>query len=137
MKYNAFYLLLPLLSLLLSSHSLCAQEFAANQLPVKGFCIAAPNGNGVQRFAMKGFRVVTCPWRNPEVGKIQVEDMVRFRKSATTVMQNRYQGILQTVWSGNESFLDQFYSNEPSKSGLSPAACFRQVFSKIEELRHQ
>ena len=85
-------------------------------------------------FAMKGFRVVTCPWRNPEVGTVQVEDMVRFRKNTTTVMQDRYQGILQTIWSGNASFLNQFYNNETSENGLSPAECFRQTFSKIIEL---
>ena len=31
-------------------------------------------------FAMKGFRVVTCPWRTPSTAVIQAEDMARFRK---------------------------------------------------------
>src|SRR5579859_706167 len=34
-------------------------------------------------FAMKGFRVVTCPWRNSGTGITQVEDMVSFRDGST------------------------------------------------------
>lgn len=84
-------------------------------------------------FAMKGFRVVTCPWRNPDVGVQQVHDMVRFRQHATSAMQDRYQGIVQTIWSSNAAFIDQFYGRQPDENerGLSQAECFRQVFDTI------
>src|SRR6185503_4599054 len=50
-------------------------------------------------FAMKGFQVATCPWRNPAVATTQVLDMQGFRSTATKAMKDRYQGIVQTVWS--------------------------------------
>src|SRR5882757_8631990 len=34
-------------------------------------------------FAMKGLRVVTCPWRNPAYGVVQVKDMIHFRQEST------------------------------------------------------
>lgn len=91
-------------------------------------------------FAMKGFRVVTSPWRTPEVGVQQVADMVRFRQSATTQMQDRYQGIVQTIWSSNAAFLDQFYGREQERTadrGLSQVECFREVFEAINTFYEQ
>ena len=38
-------------------------------------------------FAMKGFRVITCPWRKPDVAVQQLRDMVAFRQHATQAMQ--------------------------------------------------
>src|SRR5688572_33126811 len=60
-------------------------------------------------FAMKGFQVVTCPWRNPPVAVVQSADMKSYRASATTIMKDRYQGIVQTVWSDVGNFLDGYY----------------------------
>ena len=37
-------------------------------------------------FAMKGFDVVTCPWRRPDVGAAQWQDMIDFRQTSTPVM---------------------------------------------------
>lgn len=87
-------------------------------------------------FAMKGFQVVTCPWRNPEVARQQVMDMYLFREGATEELRPRYAGMLQTVWSGVSSFLDEFYgvSTNSRTDGLSPAACFRATFEKISEI---
>jgi len=85
-------------------------------------------------FAMKGLRVVTCPWRNPQVGVAQAADMITFRKDATPEMRENYQGIVQTVWSDAESFLTGFYAVK--KKDAKPADentpwnCFRAVFVK-------
>lgn len=81
-------------------------------------------------FAMKGFRVATCPWNRPEVAVRQVEDMARFRKHATPEMQERFAGIIQTVWSNAEGFMDEFYAKETGEQ--SSAACFKAVFEKMK-----
>jgi hypothetical protein len=83
-------------------------------------------------FAMKGFRVVTCPWRNAPVGAVQVADMTTFRKDATPAMRDNYQGILQTVWSDAESFLTGFYNKkkDPKQEDNTPWNCFRTIFEK-------
>ena len=80
-------------------------------------------------FAMKGLNVVTCPWNKPEVAKAQVQDMYRFRQSATPEMKDRFQGMIQTVWSGAGAFLKEFYQT-PSGT-KSTSACFRATFDAI------
>jgi hypothetical protein len=60
-------------------------------------------------FAGKGFRVVTCPWRRPDVALSQLNDMVQFRKNADAKLKNNYLGIVQTVWSSSSAFLTGYY----------------------------
>ncbi|NHE55891.1 family 20 glycosylhydrolase [Cyclobacterium plantarum] len=68
-------------------------------------------------FAMKGFDVISCSWRKPEVGLMQVEDMLRYRAYQTNEMRGRFKGVMLTVWSGAASFLDGLESYEQLKSG--------------------
>jgi len=83
-------------------------------------------------FAMKGLRVVTSPWRTPQVATLQVEDMYRFRSSATPAMLPNYQGIVQTHWSGAENFMDGYYGKiKPDQAGTKTAwDTFRAIFPK-------
>lgn len=62
-------------------------------------------------FAMKGFDVATCPWRTPNIGQIQVEDMMNFRTGSTPKMKDHFQGIILTSWSSAKRFLDNYYNN--------------------------
>ncbi|CAN5902816.1 hypothetical protein BH24BAC1_BH24BAC1_35230 [soil metagenome] len=87
-------------------------------------------------FAMKGFRVITCPWRKPQVALAQVDDMLKFRATATKVMQDRYQGMMQTVWSGSDAFLDGFYGRKVDEEAgeNTPWNTFRTMYAKINDL---
>ena len=85
-------------------------------------------------FAMKGFNVITCPWRTPSVAVAQAQDMVRFRAAATSLMKDRYQGMMQTVWSSAGGFMQEFYSQ---KEGQSQANCFRELFDEMKKLSAQ
>lgn len=87
-------------------------------------------------FAMKGFRVVSCPWRKPEVGVAQALAMYQWRDQANTELQQRFQGVVHTVWSSTTRFLDEFYQEDPptpNEQGelLSAAACFRALFEQV------
>ena len=88
-------------------------------------------------FAMKGFRVVTCPWRNPAVAVVQVEDMARFRKESASAMKTNFHGIVQTEWSSADSFMDGFYGlKKDDKQGEKTSwNCFRAAFAKIKEVQ--
>ena len=91
-------------------------------------------------FSMKGFNVVICPYRIPAVGVQEAQDMLKFRNSSSPEMQDRFQGIIQTVWSDAESFIDGFYGRTPEKprrrngefSGNTDWNCFRAVFDEIQ-----
>lgn len=60
-------------------------------------------------FAMKGFDVATCPWRNPEVARVQIQDMIGFRNGSTPEMKDSFQGVILTSWSSAEGFMRDFY----------------------------
>lgn len=82
-------------------------------------------------FAMKGFSVVSCPWKKAENALLQTQDMLRFRKQATPELEPRYQGMMQTVWSDAASFLNGFYSGEASPE--SESTCFKALFDEINK----
>lgn len=86
-------------------------------------------------FAYKGFRVITCPWRKPEIAKQQAEDMNRYRTSVPPEIKERFQGMMQTVWSGAGSFMDEFYGRKTDlKAGLNTQSnCFRALFGTTEK----
>ncbi|HEX3716378.1 MAG TPA: family 20 glycosylhydrolase [Verrucomicrobiae bacterium] len=58
-------------------------------------------------FAMKGFDVVTCPWRSAGVATQQTDDMLRWRRTSSKVMRTHFQGMVQTEWMSAETFLDE------------------------------
>jgi len=62
-------------------------------------------------FAMKGLKVATCPWRNPEVARVQVQDMINFGSSSTPEMADNFQGIILTSWSSAAGFMLNFYDS--------------------------
>lgn len=88
-------------------------------------------------FAMKGFRVVTCPWQASASGIDQVDDMVRFRKVSTPEMKVRFQGIVETTWTSSQSFLNGFYGigQKMPAAGQSSWQCFKDVFQRIDSLK--
>ena len=85
-------------------------------------------------FATKGFNVVTCPWRNPENAVKQTQDMFRYRASVTPQMKDRFQGMMQTIWSGAGQFMDEYYGRktDAKESVNTQANCFKTMFSEIE-----
>jgi hypothetical protein len=83
--------------------------------------------------------VVTCPWRMPQVAVAQVEDMARFRASATPDLKDRYRGMVQTVWSDPDTFMEGFYARkkDPKMGRNTPWHSFRALYDRIPELvRH-
>lgn len=81
-------------------------------------------------FAMHGFDVVTCPWRKADVAVTQLEQTLAFREHSPDPMRGRFQGMMQTVWRGAESFLDQFYSGEQEENETQ---CFTTLFAAMNE----
>ena len=70
----------------------------------------------------------------------QAIDTARFRRDAYWVMQQRYTGMMQTVWGSAERFMNQVDRlNEqgppPSQEGPTSAAdCFIQLMTKMDQI---
>ena len=88
-------------------------------------------------FAMKGFRVVTSPWRNPTLARIQLQDMIDFRTQSTRQMSNNFQGMVQTIWSGFEPFIKELEEKKTVTDTLtlSPAVTFMHLYNGINALQ--
>lgn len=83
-------------------------------------------------FALKGFKVVTCPWNRPASAVAQVQDIVRFRQHSTQQVRDRIVGVAQTVWSGPGAFLDRFYGRAPEQNpDKSESKCFVKMYEEI------
>ena len=87
-------------------------------------------------FAIKGFRVVTCPWRNPQVAQEQVALLYALWQGSTKTLKPRYAGVMQTIWSGADSFMDEFYGRATRENprGLSQVECFKTLFNSVQAL---
>ncbi|HVN59093.1 MAG TPA: family 20 glycosylhydrolase [Bacteroidales bacterium] len=85
-------------------------------------------------FAMKGFDVVTCPWRESATGLQQLEDMLRYRRSSTPEMKARFRGIVQTQWSDATRFIESYYGKGDEKRDKNAGSCFRGLINRISVL---
>ncbi len=88
-------------------------------------------------FALKGFKVMTCPWRFPEVTKKQLHMMVQFRKDATVTTRDNYQGMIHTVWTSAENALDQFYGRKNAdniRRGGNWVEAFKMLCDEVAQL---
>jgi len=80
-------------------------------------------------FAVKGFKVVSCPWRIPANAVAQAQDMMKFRKTSTPEMRERFQGVMQTVWSDAGSFLAKDYKAGAGEN--NPWNTFKMMMDEI------
>jgi hypothetical protein len=87
-------------------------------------------------FAMKGFRVITCPWRQPSTAVIQINDMISFRQESTPEMNERFLGIMETTWMRTSFYLNNYYSeaHTASSNQNTPWNCFRVMYDAIDKL---
>jgi hypothetical protein len=62
--------------------------------------------------------------------------MARFIKNSTKEMKPRFYGMMQTVWSGTDQFIDAFYGKQQANAGgrSNPADAFKALFSKMDEV---
>ena len=88
-------------------------------------------------FAMKGFKVATCPWRNGDLATKQLDLMVDLRENATFAMKDYYQGMIQTVWTSAENFMDYYYGDriQPNLESGDQAGCFKDLLKAISALK--
>ena len=85
-------------------------------------------------FALKGFDVVACPWRKPEVAEGQVELMRMLKANSTPAMAEKIKGVMHTVWSPAGTFMDQFKEHKASPAdSLSQAATLKAMTRAMKE----
>ena len=89
--------------------------------------------------AMKGFRVITCPWNQPASALQQIQDILSFRKDSNPEMSARFLGIMGTAWMRTSLFLNSYDLNPapvpPGENENTPWNCFRVMYDAIDKLQ--
>jgi len=86
-------------------------------------------------FALKGFKVITCPWGMADVATTQLHMMVNFRENATPETKENFAGMMQTIWSGTTTFMDGYYGvTDPETERGNQVKCFNTLFEEINKL---
>jgi hypothetical protein len=85
-------------------------------------------------FANNKLAVVTSTWRNPAVAITQVQDMVRYRRKAKPAVKKLYRGVMQTIWSNSNSFIDDYEAVKSAeiKNDTTQANCFKAMLNQIK-----
>lgn len=86
-------------------------------------------------FAGKGFDVVSCPWRKPEVALAQLRHMRALRADADPAVARRALGMVQTTWCGFSAFVKAYNARSSENAGEGSAAesaeCFSRLFAEM------
>jgi hypothetical protein len=83
-------------------------------------------------FALKGFPVVSSPWRKESVALRQLDQMRLARAAASPRVAERYLGMLQTTWVGFGRFLKAYYGEDNTHLQASEAAqCFKELMREM------
>lgn len=89
-------------------------------------------------FAMKGFQVIACPWRKPEVAKEQVAMMHSFKQNSTPEMAENYLGVMHTVWSSVDRFLKEYYDPNPKmEENGSQSDCLKSMLTAVKNIENR
>jgi len=91
-----------------------------------------------QRFARKGFDVVVCPWRKPDVALAQLTQLLALRTGADPVVARHALGMMQTTWCGFSPFVKAYSAQEfggaPEQNSASESAqCFAALVKAMRE----
>jgi hypothetical protein len=85
-------------------------------------------------FSMKGFRVLSCPWRTPQYAVQQIRDVLDFRAGSTAEMKERFLGILETTWTHPGLFIQHYYGQQPDDE-ISPWNTYKTICRELDKLQ--
>lgn len=89
-------------------------------------------------FATKGFDVVACPWRKPDVALAQQAKLKAIRAGVDPAVARHALGMVQTTWCGLTPFARAFRAQESGAavekdSASESANCFNTLFKAMRE----
>jgi len=86
-------------------------------------------------FSLKGFDVVACSWRKPDVAFEQVQMIQNFRENTTSEMSNKFLGVMHTYWSSTKKFMDEYNEiNPPNNEKENEVECFKEMVKSVKNL---
>jgi len=94
-------------------------------------------GPSAAYFAMKGFKVVSCPWRYGNVAKAQLQYNLLYRENSNPEVGGKFEGMMQTIWTDARTFMDQYYGkiSSANERGRDQVECFKELFDEIVKIK--
>jgi len=86
-------------------------------------------------FALKGLRVIACPWNNAAVTRAQLELIQSFRQNSNNVLKSRFIGVMQTVWSPAGRFLDLYYDDTANDRAMGSVDSFNEMIRYYNNMK--
>ncbi|MDN3642889.1 family 20 glycosylhydrolase [Lutimonas halocynthiae] len=87
-------------------------------------------------FSLKGFDVVACSWRKPQVARDQVQMINALQQNATPEMKENLLGVMHTVWSSAENFMEAYAKHKATDIDIeSDVACFKAMTLAVKSLQ--
>ena len=86
-------------------------------------------------FAMKGFPVLSSPWRKIDVALGQLQWINQTQASASSIVSKRMKGFLHTTWCGATPFVKAYYGegDKNNKAAEESAACFKALMKELRK----
>ena len=80
-------------------------------------------------FALSGFPIVTCPWRNSKAAVQQLADQRHIHSDANRATSRRAMGMMETTWIGADRFIDTYYGTlkNPNRETKEVVQCFKDL----------
>lgn len=85
-------------------------------------------------FALKGFKVITCPWNRPDVAKDQLSQILELNKTANTRTSERVLGMVETIWRDPSAFLNDYDQKKDSQNQAGDVLCTKALFEGLSDL---
>ncbi|MCF8380897.1 MAG: family 20 glycosylhydrolase [Bacteroidales bacterium] len=83
-------------------------------------------------FAMKGFRVVSCPWNTPKVAERQYDLLISLRENSSPQLSDKFIGMVQTIWFNPKQIIEQSKNNiEGTGEEYREINTYRALYRKI------
>ena len=89
---------------------------------------------GAAYFAMHGFSVVSCSWRQSDVALAQLELIRTLRAHANPEVASRVLGLLHTTWGDAADFMRNYFGEPPASQSVAESVkCFRTACARLRE----
>jgi hypothetical protein len=85
-------------------------------------------------FALKGLKVLSCPWRIPGVSVAEMNQIIKLRENANPVLKEKFNGIIQAVWNNTDQFLVN-YHNPDAENKDGSVESFKALIKNWQLLR--
>lgn len=85
-------------------------------------------------FTVKGFPVVSCPWREKDVALDHLSQIQAIRQSANSTLADRALGIMHTTWGSPGDWVRAYFgeSGDISSRTRESAECFKQLMAAVK-----